>query len=128
MRKAINLAVIEEKRILLISEEDGIWTLPGGKPENGEEDYGCLRRELSKELPQMRYIILGYFGAQIGRTPRTGDELEVKVYLGKLEGEVGSPAMEIKTTKFVTYSESQRLNVSPITKTFLDSFRSRGRI
>lgn len=40
----------ENQRVLLVQEECGVWDLPGGRIEHGEDFHGTLRRECQEEM------------------------------------------------------------------------------
>lgn len=40
----------EQKRFLLVREDNGLWELPGGWLDHGEDVYDCLRREIHEEM------------------------------------------------------------------------------
>lgn len=120
MRKAINLVAILKKEIFLVSEGDGIWTLPGGKPEKNEDDLSCLIREMGEELPGTRFSITDYLGRFEGLTPRRGDILESFAYLGEIDLP-WKTGMEIKEAGFFSYTNLP--NVSGITKKIINSLK-----
>jgi len=91
MRTAINAAIISARRILLVQKNE-TWILPGGKPEEGEEDSACLGREFGEELSGTQLENLSYYGEFEGRTPHTGDVLAAKVYFADIKGELGRPS------------------------------------
>lgn len=49
MRKTINVAIINRKKLLLVRKGQS-WLLTGGKPESDESDLECLCREVWEEL------------------------------------------------------------------------------
>lgn len=118
MRKAINLAVIDGKKILLVKKDD-VWILPGGKPIWNESDYGCLIREIGEELGA-KIILKNYYSSFIGKTPHTGDELESRVYFGDLTGSI-NPSGEISGARFV--NNFSDYPISEITKKIINSLR-----
>jgi 8-oxo-dGTP pyrophosphatase MutT (NUDIX family) len=109
MRKAINLAVIENKKILLVKKNE-TWILPGGKPNYPEERDECvLFREFEEELPKTNIEILNYYKSFIGKTPYKGDELEAKVYFGRVNN-LGNPSSEISDVKYINYFSEYTLS------------------
>ncbi len=120
MRKAINLAVIEDKHLLLV-KKDKTWILPGGKPEFGESPFACLLREFKEELPDSRVYIGNYYHSFIGKTPYRGDNLEAKVYFGGLLGLPGEPSSEISDVRFIKNFE--KYNLSDITNKIINSLK-----
>lgn len=126
MRRAINLAVIMNRKVLLVTEGDGWWTLPGGKPEEGESEIDCLERELTEEIPDASFSIGNYYDSFRGRTPRTGDVLESIVYWGNhKEGELRGGS-EIREVEYFSYPPE--VGVSNITRKALDGLHKDGYI
>ena len=124
MIEVVNLAVIENKGILLVSEGDDIWTLPGGKRKNRENELECLSREIGEELPGTNYEVIGFYASFVGETPRTKQNIDAKVYIGKLNGGIGKLSAEIKKADFFKYQNLP--NVSRITKRIVESFQWKG--
>jgi len=121
MRKAINLAVIENKKILLVKKNE-TWILPGGKPDYPEEsDEDVLIREFGQELPETKIKILNYYKSFIGKTPHKGDELEAKIYFGKVF-DLGNPSSEINNVKYVRDFDNYLL--SDITSKIINSLKN----
>ncbi len=100
MRVAICAAVVRYNKILLVQKKTS-WILPGGKPEPGEGPLECLYREIDEELPGTKIIEPRYYNNFIGKTPHTGDQLEARVYLAKIDGEPGKPTREIRSREWV---------------------------
>lgn len=123
MRKAINLAVIVENRILLVRRGD-VWILPGGgEPGPGESDKDCLRRKLKEELglnPE-DFEIEDYYGSFDGETPHKKDVLEARVYLGRIKSQI-IPSNEITDARLFGLNF---YDTSEITKEIIKSFRER---
>jgi 8-oxo-dGTP pyrophosphatase MutT (NUDIX family) len=49
-RIAAKAIIVKEGRILLVKEQEGWWSLPGGGIDHGEQPLEALKRELSEEL------------------------------------------------------------------------------
>ena len=118
MRTAICLAAFQDNEILLVRKKAS-WILPGGKPEIGEKEMECLKREIREEL-NANAVIFGFYGSFIGITPHKRDMLEARVYFGELIGEI-NPSMEISEAKFV--DNPYEYNLSDITRKIMDSLK-----
>ncbi|MCK5149574.1 NUDIX hydrolase [Candidatus Pacearchaeota archaeon] len=123
MRKAINLAVINDEGILLVKKRK-IWILPGGKPEGEESDIDCLHREFKEELSGTKVFIGNYYNSFTGMTPHSKSYLEARIYFGKLNGNLGKPPSEIKKAEFVKNFDKYLL--SEITEKIIISLREEG--
>ena len=121
MREAINLAVIENKKLLLVKKKD-VWILPGGKPEKDEGDLECLAREIGEEL-QSQIKVNSYYSYFEGITPHKRDALKSKVYFGILVEEF-YPSNEISDARFV--SDFDNYSLSDITKLIIKSLKKNG--
>lgn len=123
MRKAVNVAVIKDNKLLLVRKKQ-TWILPGGKPMENEPDKNCLIREINEEIPGTSIKILDYFEKFSGKTPHKKDILYAEVYFGKLIGNLGKPSMEINDVKFIHPSENY--NFSDITQKIIKSLINEG--
>jgi ADP-ribose pyrophosphatase YjhB (NUDIX family) len=95
----VGVAVVDEDRILLVERGHdpgrGLWAVPGGKPEFGEELRAAARREVLEETgievavgdviwagdsigpgspPEWHYALVDFIGIPIGGTLRAGDD------------------------------------------------------
>ena len=120
MRTAVSAAIIEKGNIVLVKKR-AHWILPGGKPENGEQDLECLCREVAEELSNTRIKEIEFYGRFIGRTPNTGDILLNRVYLAKLDGGIYAPSKEISGVAVTIYPEMH--NLSEITAKVISSLK-----
>jgi 8-oxo-dGTP diphosphatase len=87
MRTAINAAIIQDKKLLLV-RKNLTWILPGGKPEEGEDDLDCLSREIYEELSGTRLKEINFYKSFEGKTPHKGDILRAKVYFARIDGDL----------------------------------------
>lgn len=46
----------DEEKLLLLQENDGMWELPGGRVEHGEQFAQTLKREIMEEMGRVRLI------------------------------------------------------------------------
>ncbi len=119
MRTAVNAAIINSGRLLVVKKRE-VWILPGGKPEEGEKDSGCLEREVMEELSGTKIKIQRFYSTFRGKTPHKGDILEARVYFCSLNGELKSPSAEIDDVTWINYNESQQYPLSDISRKIVD--------
>jgi 8-oxo-dGTP pyrophosphatase MutT (NUDIX family) len=121
MRKAINLIVIEDKKILLV-KKGNVWILPGGKPDKKDtSNEDTLRREVYEELSGTEINIGKYYSSFIGITPYKKDKLEAITYFGSILYDLKKPSAEISDAKFIGNFEDYQL--SKITQKIVNSLR-----
>jgi len=113
IRRAIGAAIISEGKGILLVREGKAWKLPGGKPEPGETDADCLRREVGEEIDGARVDNLCLFGTFRGITPKVGDVFEVKVYSASLIAADIIASGEIDEVRWL--NEFDRCNLPDIT-------------
>lgn len=122
MRTAISAAIIQNKKILLVKKKN-TWILPGGKPEDNENDLECLCREIDEELSGTKIKDMKYYNHFDDKTPHRGDILRTKVYFANIDGELygvreGDSISEMKWIK--NFSE---YNLSDISCKIIDSLK-----
>jgi 8-oxo-dGTP pyrophosphatase MutT (NUDIX family) len=77
----IGAAIIENGKLLIVKEAG--WEkygVPGGKPEPGESDYDCLKRELMEELAVSINGIFNYIGTFQDRAMNEPETIQIKLY------------------------------------------------
>jgi len=86
--RVVAAAVVAERRLLLMSKRAApeVFYLPGGKPDPGEDELACLRREVAEELSvgvvePRRWTTVSH------RAALEGCPLELTVYRAGLDGE-----------------------------------------
>ena len=100
-----------------------VWILPGGKPQEGESDLDCLRREVEEEIS---VEIIGQpqvYKDVIGITPHKRDQLTAKVYLVEIRGEP-EPGAEINQVKCI--GDPLNYHLSDITRKIIISLQNDG--
>lgn len=123
MRLAIDAAIIQDERILLVRKKQS-WILPGGKPKSNELDLECLCREVGEELSGTEIDNIRYYGEFEGITPHKGDVLKARVYFADIKGQLRQPAAEIAAYEWI--SDTSKYNLSDITSKIVDSLRKDG--
>jgi 8-oxo-dGTP diphosphatase len=111
---AASVALIERERVLLIQRGRapwrGMWSLPGGRLEPGEDAETCATRELKEELG------LNVYALRRLTTLRLGDDRKflLQVFATEaFEGEVVPQDGEISAWRRVTADRAALLPVTP---------------
>ncbi len=123
MRVAINAAIIQDSRLLLVRKVES-WILPGGKPKEGEEDLVCLRREVREELSGTELNNFRFCGDFEGITPHKGDKLRARVYFADIDGQLGQPSAEIAEYAWIG-KDTSSFRLSDITRKIIESLKLR---
>lgn len=78
-------AVLLRQGCLLLAQraDNGLWELPGGKLEPGEDPAGCLAREISEELATTVEVLQPL---AVREEPRPGTGLRLHALLCRLSG------------------------------------------
>ena len=116
------LILDDEKRILLILEDNGLWELPGGGLDFGEKPHDCIARELREEM--------GLEVTQISKQPSyfvsalntTGEWKTNVMFETKVRDLNFTPSDECREIRFFTKEEALKLNLFPIVREFLNEF------
>jgi 8-oxo-dGTP diphosphatase len=101
-----------DKRILVVQTEDGLWELPGGGWEHGESMQECLRREINEELGvPIDHINFSsaYPYAAKGRTGHMRLKLAIPVTAKDQDFTLGD---DVTDCKFVNAKELARLEMT----------------
>jgi len=93
--RVVGAAVVEDGRLLLVSKHaaPAVFYLPGGKPDDGEDELACLRRELEEELGAVPTEVT-FFETVVDEAALEGIEMRMSVYLAALD-RTPEPAAEI---------------------------------
>jgi len=131
MYKASIAAIIENKRILIVTENGEIWKLPGGRQEDGEDPLACLEREVREELHDISLTDV-VFLETIPSLTTEGEALELRVYRAGIDGPLNLPtdsnhSMEIRAAEW--YPGSNGLyTFNPSTKDILEKLVRNGMV
>jgi len=118
MRTAINAVIIKDDKIL-VCRKKRTWILPGGKPEQGENDEICLRRKMGEEFRGTEIKDLVSYTQFKGTTPHSKTLLEASVYFANLNDELKGVSGEIDC--FYWAKGNSKLNFSDITQKVINS-------
>ena len=82
----VGAAVVEDGRLLVVSKRAApdVFYLPGGKPDEGEDEVACLERELREEL-SAALVDVEFFETVVDEAALEGVELRLSVYLASLD-------------------------------------------
>ena len=122
MRTAINAAIIQDDKLLLVRKKL-TWILPGGKPEIGENDLECLCREVDEELSETKIKDIHYYNQFEGRTPHKGDILRAKVYFANIDGQLYSVRDGDSISEVTWTNDFSKYNLSDITSKIVNSLQ-----
>ena len=124
MKKIVGVIDIQECK-LLINTKDQIWTLPGGKVEDGESDLEALTREVKEELSDSKLTEPIFYKSFEGISPRNKSQIDVRTYFGKVVGTL-KPTSEIIDVRRASYEEMQNYNLSNLTREIVNSLKKDG--
>ncbi len=122
-----SLAAIDSGGIFLVQNEEGFWTLPGGKKKLGETERLALQRELSEELAHANYTIGSFWNKVESITPTSKQQVEVHVFLGSISGDV-SPTAEVRASGWFSPEQLEQFKISPPTREILNKLMGEGRL
>ncbi|HXY80887.1 MAG TPA: NUDIX domain-containing protein [Gaiellaceae bacterium] len=84
--RVVGAAIVEDRRLLLVSKHAApdVFYLPGGKPDESEDELACLRRELDEELGAVPTDVT-FFETIVDEAALEGIEMRMSVYLAALD-------------------------------------------
>ena len=116
------LILDDEKRFLMILEDNGLWEMPGGGLDVGESPHDCLTREIKEEMSlKVTYINKqpSYFVSALNIN---GQWKTAAFYEARLENFDFKPTDECTKIKFFTKEEALKENLYPIIKEFIKEY------
>lgn len=122
MRTAINAAIIQNKKLLLVRKNQ-TWILPGGKPEEGESDLECLSREMDEELSVKELQNIRYYDEFKGQTPHKGDIIKTRVYFADINVGLYDVPEEDSISEYSWINEFSNYNLSKTTEKIITSLK-----
>lgn len=104
--RTVSLATFSLGRLLIVkSRKHNVWTLPGGKIEEGESEIGALRRECMEELcVKLAGVRLLKDFSGVG--PTSGLQITTAVFTAKTKGVI-VPSDEIEQYTWIDKGESK---------------------
>jgi 8-oxo-dGTP pyrophosphatase MutT (NUDIX family) len=117
------LILDDEKRFLLVKEENGQWEFPGGGLDFGEDPLECLKREVKEEMG-LKVISIkdrpSYFVTSLNKKDIWIANVFYEIKVLDLNF---IPSKECTELKFVTKEEAFNLDILPNVKEFLKVYR-----
>lgn len=89
-KEIVGAIVIREGKILLVNNH-GNWSLPGGTREENESDVECLAREFSEEFSGTKIKNIRKYDEFCGVSPRNRNPIRVRAYLAEVDGKLRQP-------------------------------------
>jgi 8-oxo-dGTP diphosphatase len=120
----VGLAIVEANHLLLVRKRgSSFYILPGGKPEQGEDDTAALCREIDEELGcRIDMENLVFHGSFSDEAAGVADaRVTVKLYGGSLVG-TPTPESEIEELLWFCPEMLQRVNLAPSLKNSIIPF------
>ena len=127
----VGLAVTDTDRLLVVRKKGtSSYILPGGKPENGEDDLQALAREIEEELGcqlnPATIVFLGCFSDAAADMVNT--TVTVRLYTAQLVGDP-SPQSEIENLKWFCPNAESGSSLAPSLQNHIVPFLfSQGRL
>lgn len=123
IRKVAWLHIADRRLLCVRSTGRAAFYVPGGKPEEGEDEHTALIRELGEELSvtidRRTIASAGRFSAPADGKP--GATVEISAFTAQYSGSL-APGGEIAEHRFLTSTDP--VTVSAATRTILDHLRS----
>lgn len=116
------LILDDEKRILLVREENGLWEMPGGGIDFGEKPHDCIRRELKEEAGLETTHIAprpSYFVTALNINRQWKSAVFYETVVKDLNF---TPTDEYMEMKFFTKDGALKLKLHPIISEFLKEY------
>ena len=105
MIEIVAAAVIQDKKVLMV-DNHGNLSFPGGTKEKDESDSECLTREFREEFSGTLLTNLRPYRNFGGISPRSGNQIRVKVYFADVMGSLKMPDgkdEDVKRAEWITY-------------------------
>lgn len=101
----------EQGKLLMVQEHDGIWELPGGRLEHGEQILDCLKRECQEETGLECHILDTKPHLVYSTISRSDIPIVMLFYRIRFRSFDFTPSNECVAMQFFSPSEIKSLNV-----------------
>lgn len=123
-RTSVKALILDEnKKFLLLKEENGLWELPGGGLDFGEKPHACIIRELKEELNVETTYVASQPSYFVTGLNSNGQQWKSNIlYETKVKDLNFKPSSECVELRFFTKEEASEQNLYPVVKEFLKEF------
>ncbi len=115
MKEIVAAVIIQDKKVLMV-DNHGNLSFPGGTKEENESDFECLAREFEEEFSGTRLTNFKYYRNFEGISPRSLSPINVRVYFAEIEEDLKMPDgsdEDVKRAGWITYpSQDQTAKVA----------------
>ena len=124
-RVSIKALILDETRtkFLLVQEKDGVWELPGGGLDHGEDIHEGLKREIQEEMGLVVTSVAEQPMYFFSSHTRSGQPIVNALYETTLENLYFTPTDECIAARFFSVEDARNENLLPNVATFIEQFR-----
>ncbi len=126
MKEIVAAVIVQDKKVLMV-DNHGNLSFPGGTIEENESDSECLAREFKEEFSGTRLAKFRYYKNFEGISPRSLSPINVKVYFAEIEGDLKMPDgsdEDVKRAVWMTYPPQGQ--IAKVANDLLESLHKEG--
>lgn len=115
----------DDEETFILFRKEGHWIFVGGKPDEGEDEIRCLKREIIEETNGMIVEIDEYIDQFDGISPINNERFRMLLYHGVyVKGPTTvKPGCELEESGRFTFEEAMELNLSQVTRDALNHWK-----